>query len=133
MNMFLHTPKLCTHVKNDTNARAQGPTNVLKNMLTQHDYQSVSTRLHAVSKVPHSKELTHSHCLETIVKCLSCILIALRGLVYMYIGCAVLLCLVVCLTLLASFFLPSHLSLKHVHINAHIIHMDAELIRNDAK
>ena len=28
-------------------------------------------------------------------------------------GCAVLLCLV-CLTLLASFFLPSHLSLKHV-------------------
>ena len=28
--------------------------------------------------------------------------------------CAVLLCLVVCLTLLASFFLPSHLSLKHV-------------------
>ena len=31
-------------------------------------------------------------------------------------GCAVLLCLVVCLTLLASFFLPSHLSLKHVYI-----------------
>ena len=31
-------------------------------------------------------------------------------------GCAVLLCLVVCLTLLASFFLPSHLSLKHVHV-----------------
>ena len=29
-------------------------------------------------------------------------------------GCAVLLCLV-CLTLLASFFLPSHLSLKHVY------------------
>ena len=29
-------------------------------------------------------------------------------------GCAVLLCLI-CLTLLASFFLPSHLSLKHVH------------------
>ena len=29
-------------------------------------------------------------------------------------GCAVLLCLVVCLTLLASSFLPSHLSLKHV-------------------
>ena len=28
--------------------------------------------------------------------------------------CAVLLCLVVCLTLLASFFLPSHLSLTHV-------------------
>ena len=27
----------------------------------------------------------------------------------------VLLCLVVCLTLLASFFLPSHLSVKHVH------------------
>ena len=27
-----------------------------------------------------------------------------------------LLCLVVCLTLLASFFLPSHLSLKHVHV-----------------
>ena len=31
-------------------------------------------------------------------------------------GYAVLLCLVVCLTLLASFFLPSHLSLKHVHM-----------------
>ena len=30
--------------------------------------------------------------------------------------CAVLLCLVVCLTLLASFFLPSYLSLKHVHV-----------------
>ena len=29
-------------------------------------------------------------------------------------GRAVLLCYVVCLTLLASFFLPSHLSLKHV-------------------
>ena len=29
-------------------------------------------------------------------------------------GCAVLPCFVVCLTLLASFFLPSHLSLKHV-------------------
>ena len=30
-------------------------------------------------------------------------------------GCAVLLCVVVCLTLLVSFFLPSHhLSLKHV-------------------
>ena len=27
-----------------------------------------------------------------------------------------LLCLVVCLTLLTSFFLPSHLSLKHVYI-----------------
>ena len=34
---------------------------------------------------------------------------------YMYmLGCAVLLCLVVFLTVLASFFLPSHLSLKHV-------------------
>ena len=32
-------------------------------------------------------------------------------------GCAVLLCLVVCLTLLASFFLPSLLSLKHVHVH----------------
>ena len=33
-------------------------------------------------------------------------------------GCAVLLCLVICLTLLASFFLPSHLSLQHdiVHV-----------------
>ena len=29
--------------------------------------------------------------------------------------CAVLLCLIVCLTLLASFFLPSHLLLKHVY------------------
>ena len=31
-------------------------------------------------------------------------------------GCAVLLCLVICLTLLASFFLPSRLSLKHAYI-----------------
>ena len=35
-------------------------------------------------------------------------------------GCAVLLCLVVCLTLLASFFLPSHLPLKHVHTYIHV-------------
>ena len=33
---------------------------------------------------------------------------------YIYITVHVLLCLVVCLTLLASSFLPSHLSLKHV-------------------
>ena len=31
-------------------------------------------------------------------------------------GCAVLLCFVVCMTLLASFFLPSHLSLKYVNV-----------------
>ena len=35
-------------------------------------------------------------------------------------GCAVLLCLVVCLTLLASFFLPSHLSLKYLLVLAKI-------------
>ena len=34
-------------------------------------------------------------------------------------GCAVLLCFVVCLTLLASLILPSHLSLKHVYTHAH--------------
>ena len=34
-------------------------------------------------------------------------------------GCAVLLCLVVCLTLLAPFFLPSHLTLKHAHVHIH--------------
>ena len=34
-------------------------------------------------------------------------------------GCSVLLRLV-CLTLLASFFLPSHLSLKHVHVCIHV-------------
>ena len=33
-------------------------------------------------------------------------------------GCAVLLCLVACLTLIASFFLPSHLSLKLMYIHA---------------
>ena len=32
-------------------------------------------------------------------------------------GCAVLLCLVVCFTLLSSSFLPSHHSLKHVHVH----------------
>ena len=35
-------------------------------------------------------------------------------------GCAVLLCLIVCLTLLASLFLPSHLSLKHVCATTYI-------------
>ena len=35
--------------------------------------------------------------------------------------CAVFLCLVVCLTLLASFFLPSHLSLKHAHVHAYTV------------
>ena len=35
--------------------------------------------------------------------------------------CAVLLCLVVSLTLLASFFLPSHLSLTCVHCHAHLL------------
>ena len=35
-------------------------------------------------------------------------------------GCAVLLCLVVCSTLLASFFFPSHLSLKHVQHTQHV-------------
>ena len=38
-----------------------------------------------------------------------------RSAIYEYmLGCAVFLCLVVCLTLLASFFLPSHLSLRYV-------------------
>ena len=37
-------------------------------------------------------------------------------------GCAVLLCLV-CLTLLASFFLPSHLSFKNMHMYMYIIHV----------
>ena len=38
-------------------------------------------------------------------------------------GCAVF-CLVVCLTLLASFFLPSHLSLKYVqHILQYILYL----------
>ena len=32
-------------------------------------------------------------------------------------GCVVLLCLVVCMTLLASFFLPSHLPLSHVDVH----------------
>ena len=36
-------------------------------------------------------------------------------------GYAVLLYIVVCLTLLASFFLPSHLSLKHVSALEHIV------------
>ena len=36
-------------------------------------------------------------------------------------GCAVLLCLAVCLTLLTYFLLPSHLSLKHVYqYNVHL-------------
>ena len=34
--------------------------------------------------------------------------------------CAVLLCFVICLTLLASFFLPSHLSLKHVQCTLYV-------------
>ena len=35
-------------------------------------------------------------------------------------GCAVLLCLVVCLIVLASFLHPSHLSLKHVNVHIHV-------------
>ena len=42
-------------------------------------------------------------------------------------GCAVLLCLVVCLTLLASFFLPSHLSLKHVYIQNCFVYLTAKI------
>ena len=34
---------------------------------------------------------------------------------FFYLGCAVLLALFVCLTLLASFFLPSHLSFKNMY------------------
>ena len=47
---------------------------------------------------------------------------------YMYsdcLGCAVFLCIVVCLTLLTSFFCPSHLSLKHVqciYIHVYTVH-----------
>ena len=41
---------------------------------------------------------------------------------YMY-STFVLLCLVVCLTLLASFFLPSHLPLKHVHACMYNVHV----------
>ena len=37
------------------------------------------------------------------------------GKVTSCLGCAVFYCLVVCLTLFASFCLPSHLSLKHVY------------------
>ena len=44
-------------------------------------------------------------------------------------GCTVLLCFV-CLTLLASFFLPSHLSLNYVHVHVHIQckHVHVEII-----
>ena len=38
------------------------------------------------------------------------------SLTVMYMYMYMLLSVVVCLTLLASFFLPSHLSLKHVHV-----------------
>ena len=50
--------------------------------------------------------IIHSHAvISDLVHCAQCIL----------------LCLVVCLTLLASFFLPSHLSLKHVPVLTNII------------
>ena len=42
-------------------------------------------------------------------------------------GCAVLLCLVVCLTLLASSFLLIHLSLKHVHVYVYMYVCDHRL------
>ena len=47
-------------------------------------------------------------------------------------GCAVLLCLVVCLTLLASFFLPSHLSLKHVCIYICTYYTDGNSINSSS-
>ena len=45
---------------------------------------------------------------------ISVVLVETAIIVYM-LGCAVLLCLVVCLTLLASFFLPSPSLIKHVY------------------
>ena len=69
------------------------------------------------------------------VDALPCQVVTSKGTVYMYmflhvhvhahfdcLGCAVLICLVVCLTLLASFFLPSHLSFKNMykHIPVHV-------------
>ena len=57
--------------------------------------------------------------------------IHLRELIFLRksdcLGCAVLLCLVclfVCLTLLASFFLPSHLSLKHIKLYVRTCHAE---------
>ena len=44
------------------------------------------------------------------VRCTSCTIFVWKS---DCLGCPVLLCLVVCLTLLTSFFLPSHLSLTH--------------------
>ena len=38
-----------------------------------------------------------------------------------------LLCLVVCMTLLASFFLPSHLSFKHVHLHLLCTHVHVHM------
>ena len=55
---------------------------------------------------------------------------------YVHLGCAVFLCLVVCLTLLAFLFLPSHLSLKQymhyitlffgLHVHSHITGSDSD-------
>ena len=42
------------------------------------------------------------------------------ALQYINMCCVDLPCLFVCLTLLASFFLPSHLSLKYVYIHVHM-------------
>ena len=50
----------------------------------------------------------------TVCVC-TCVMLLDSSHTYACLGCAMLLCLVCCLTLLASFFLPSHLSLKHVY------------------
>ena len=55
------------------------------------------------------REYTNLHCIEVVQISLLCT-IDIHVL-----ECAVLLCLVVCLTLPASFFFPSHLSLKHAY------------------
>ena len=51
------------------------------------------------------------HCFVVCLILLASFFLPSASLINIYIGCAVLLCFVVCLTLLASFFLPSHFSL----------------------
>ena len=56
------------------------------------------------------QRLLFKHCIRFLPSTLTCMD------VHVHVGCIVFLCLVVRLILLASFFLPSHLSLKHVSV-----------------
>ena len=74
-----------------------------------HSYPSGVTKTIVLSELYQEVCKQVTNCDKFIQHCMVCIAC------HVHVGCAVLLCLV-CLTLLASFFLPSHLSFKNMYI-----------------